>query len=271
MDTRTQVADRMQRDVVTIGSEDSLALAVQLMGWSGIRHLPVVHADRVVGMLSERDLLRRGAHDPWRPITGTVGDAMSAPVASVRSTTPLEEASAILVKREIGALAVIDDGRLEGILSATDILGHTAQCAVPPAEPTVADVMTHGVERVLADDRLVVAAAKMRRRAIRHLAVVDGAGGVIGILSDRDVTHATGPELLDVDWGSTSAYERGLLVRDAMTPDPRLARPDTPLAAAARALVEGRYGALPVVNEGGTLVGIVSPVDLLGFLAAGAR
>lgn len=264
-----KVRELAQRRVVSVRADEALALAVQLMGWNGYRHLPVVDAaGRVVGILSDRDLLARTGGDPARVVPGIVSDAMSAPAIHVGPDTSLEEAAAILVRREIDALPVVEGGELVGLLTTTDVLGHVAQCAVPgpPREPTVGDAMGPGVDAIHADDLLADAAAQMTFLRVRHLPVVDAGGRVVGILSDRDIRSATGGGLLEGGWDERRAYVRGIEVGSVMTRSVRTARPEQPLSDVIEALVEGGFGAMPVVDAEDRLVGIVSYVDVLRFL-----
>src|SRR4051812_31339611 len=74
-----QVRELMKHQVATVRDDDSLALAAQLMLWAGAHHLPVTHDGRLVGVLSERDVLRFRAEHPEQPLEHVVGEAMSTP------------------------------------------------------------------------------------------------------------------------------------------------------------------------------------------------
>jgi CBS domain-containing protein len=181
----------------------------------------------------------------------------------------VNEASAIMVAERIDSLPVIDAGRLVGIITSTDVLGHVAQSAVPlRAEPTVGQLMIRNVQAVFSDDPLADAAGRMAQHGIRHLPVVDGELRVRGILSERDVREATGQGLLEVAEAERSAWVRRQKVKDVMTAEPRTITEEEPLANAVRALVEDRFGALPVVDADDHLLGILSYVDLLRYLGA---
>src|SRR5690606_36429140 len=134
--------------------------------------------------------------------------------------------------------------------------------------PTVASLMIHKVEAAFSDDMLTDAAARMIARGIRHLPVVDGMMRVRGILSERDVREVTGRALLETEEAERSRYVQRLRVGDVMTPDPRTIHEYEPLGNAVRALVDDRFGALPVVDEDDRLRGILSYVDLLRYLGA---
>lgn len=262
----------MRKDVVTVSESDGLALALQLMAWNGIRHLPVERGGRVVGMLSAGDLVARLSGPDRLRVDGTVRQAMSEPVQVVPPTMEIEDVAAIMVRDRIDALPVVETGELRGIVTSTDLLGHLAQCEVSPyssREPTVGTLMIRRVDAVFADHPLADAAARMAQRGVRHLPVIDGLRRVTGILSERDVRQVTGRRLLELttDEERSRAVAR-LRVSDAMTPDPRTIDEDAPLSDAVRALVEDRIGALPVIDAEERLCGILSYVDLVRYLGA---
>jgi acetoin utilization protein AcuB len=86
---------------------------VSLLRAHGIRHLPVMEGDRVVGVVTDRDL--RGA-EPGRRVDAI----MSHPVVVVSPRTAMEKAARLLFDRRIGCLPVIEEGKLVGILTQTD-------------------------------------------------------------------------------------------------------------------------------------------------------
>ncbi len=265
-----EARELMRREVITLQEHDSLALALQLMGWNGIRHLPVVRDGRVVGMLGERDVLARSDPEHRQQVQGTAGEAMSAPVYLVPPHMAAEEAAAVMIRERVNALPVVDAGALVGILTSTDLLGHAARCEVSPppsSEPAVRTLMVRRIEAAYADDPLADAVARMVEHGIRHLPVVDGMMRVAGIVSERDVRRATGRALLEAG-AERGGYVQRLRVGDVMTSEPRTLLADEPLSVAVRALVEDRFGALPVVDDQDRLMGIVSYVDLLRYLGA---
>jgi acetoin utilization protein AcuB len=108
-----QVASWMSTPVHTVVPATSAADAVALLRRYRIRHLPVVDGDRVVGVVTDRDL--RGVA-PEAPVAAI----MSRPVVVVSSRTAIDKAARLLFDRRIGCLPVIDDGELVGILTQTD-------------------------------------------------------------------------------------------------------------------------------------------------------
>ncbi len=112
------VGDLMQREPVTIGLSDTLAAAKALMEQSGVHQLPVLQNGDLVGILSNRDL---HAHTGYFERT-KVDAAMTWTPVTVSRNAPAEQALRLLMTHSFNALPVVDDGRLVGILSRTDLL-----------------------------------------------------------------------------------------------------------------------------------------------------
>ena len=120
---------------------------------------------------------------------------------------------------------------------------------------TVKDWMTHSPETVPVDYPIHAALGRMRNFEIRHLLVVDG-DRLVGIVSNRDVRR-----LLT---GETPARLSEPVSR-IMTEDPVTAAPETPVADAARLLLDRRIGGLPI-REGDEIIGVFTTSDALEAL-----
>jgi CBS domain-containing protein len=142
------------------------------------------------------------------------------------------------------------------------------------AIPTVAESMRRRPITIDPDAPLGTALAVMIERGVRHLPVVNDAGRLVGMLTDRDVRSAAiAPELaerLPGRWrrrmDRLQQRWEALRVRDVMTWDCVTTAPDASLAQAAALMLDGRFGCLPVV-ERGKLVGILTEHDVLRALA----
>lgn len=121
----------MNTEVVTIGPEATASRAWSLMERKGIRHLLVMEEGHLVGVISERDLggskggaVRRGR---------TVEDLMVEETASATPRTTLRQAANLMRGRLIGSLPVLEDGRVVGIVTATDVLEELGRGSTRPA------------------------------------------------------------------------------------------------------------------------------------------
>jgi CBS domain-containing membrane protein len=129
------VRDLMSREVVTLEATDHLDLAEGIMRLGRIRHLPVVAGERVVGILSQRDLFRAavssllqlGGEAERKWLAGVpVKAVMTAEPFTVGPRVPIRTAVEMMVEKKIGCLPVIEDGKLVGLLSESDCLVHLA-------------------------------------------------------------------------------------------------------------------------------------------------
>jgi acetoin utilization protein AcuB len=113
-----QMLHVMTRTPETIRPEDTLLKAKEMMDAGGFRRLPVVHEGRVVGILTERDLREHGGY-----LKSTKVEAvMKAPVVSVDSKASVEEAARLMLAKKIGGMPVVDEGKLVGIVTSSDLL-----------------------------------------------------------------------------------------------------------------------------------------------------
>jgi acetoin utilization protein AcuB len=131
-----------------------------------------------------------------------------------------------------------------------------------PESLRVADCMTRGAATIRADALARGAAEMMRTRRIRHLPVVDGDRGLVGIVTDRDLRHVLFDPVVQARAGHLADVLNAVTVSDVMTRAVVTTRPEMPLREAARLMHERKVGALPVVARG-RIVGILSETDVL--------
>lgn len=129
----------------------------------------------------------------------------------------------------------------------------------------VRDYMTRNVTTLKDDARLLDAALLIRRTGKRHLPIINDAGRVVGILSDRDVSRLAPSMLGPITPEEYNNIFESTVVATAMTQDPITVAPDTNVQEAVGLLYSRKIGALPVVEDG-RLVGILTVADMLGLL-----
>ncbi|PWB62742.1 MAG: hypothetical protein C3F14_09415 [Deltaproteobacteria bacterium] len=126
------VSKRMMRNPVFVDENDSMKKAMDLLKEREIRHLPVLRdGEKLVGILSERDI-KQASPSPATALEireiyylldkVKVKQIMTRRPYTVSSSAPIEEAALIIREKKIGCLPVVEDGRLVGILTETDIL-----------------------------------------------------------------------------------------------------------------------------------------------------
>lgn len=111
-------------EVVTVSPESTVIDASRLMNQAGIGGVVVVESEKVVGVFTERDVLRRVVSDQRDPTKTPVSDVMTRDVVTVRPDTTLAGCSSLITAKRIRHIPVVDDGGMCGIITSGDILAH---------------------------------------------------------------------------------------------------------------------------------------------------
>lgn len=126
-----RVRDIMPDHMVTISESDTLSTVEDIMTLGRVRHMPVVHGGKLVGVVSERDLLRAslsnlsGIDDGRRRafLHGVeIARVMSAPPIVIHPDATVAAAARVMAEHKIGCLPVLEDDQLLGIITETDVL-----------------------------------------------------------------------------------------------------------------------------------------------------
>lgn len=265
------VREIMSRRPMTLRPTDDLALARQIMLWTGVHHLPVMEGERLVGLVTDHDLLSGEAEfgaEESRFVRAR--DVMHRRVKTIAPTASIAEATDAMTAQQIGCLPVLgENGTLLGIVTTTDLIARQSAGERPTPEAwetSARALMTADPVTALAEDTVASVISTMIERGIRHVPVVDPDGRLIGMVSDRDVRTAVGTPAEAFREVGESQLEQ-MRVEEVMSPDPVRVPLDASLREILALLSDERVGALPVVDEADRPVGIVSYVDVLAYLA----
>jgi len=116
-----KVDDVMTMDVITIDENASVKEAADIMNQQGISCLIVVRKGKAIGIITERDLLKRVIVETKNAKKTKVREVMSSPLEVVAPGTNLESALRLMFDKKIKKIAVVDKKRLLGLVSLTDI------------------------------------------------------------------------------------------------------------------------------------------------------
>lgn len=116
------VGDVMVTDVVTVEPDVNVRRAVRAMNDFEIGCLVVVEAGRVVGILTERDVLKRVVDEGRKPEETSVREVMSKPPITISPDADLETAIELMFKHKIKKLPVVENGKLVGLVTFTDLV-----------------------------------------------------------------------------------------------------------------------------------------------------
>ena len=122
----------MTRQLTTLAHDATLLDAALLMRSSGFRHVPVVNGDKLVGVLSDRDV-QRAAPSIFGKITPEeynrifettpIAKVMAKEPVTVTPATPVTEVVKMMYERKFGSVPVVEGEKLVGIVTTTDLLG----------------------------------------------------------------------------------------------------------------------------------------------------
>lgn len=131
---------------------------------------------------------------------------------------------------------------------------------------TTRELMSGGVVTVHGETSVLAARDLMTRERIRHLPVVDARGGLVGIVTDRDIRLNLPSQATSLSAQESNYLLSRLGVAQIMTRPVITTGPDRPAAEVAQLMLEHRIGAVPIV-EGDRLVGIVTDTDVVRAFA----
>lgn len=128
----TPISDIMTREVIYLDTKDQLEKAEDIFKSKKIRHIPIVKQGNMVGMLSYNDLLRISFADAYSGVIDEVDSSvyemfsldqvMVKNPVSIAPDQTISELASVFMKKEFHALPVVQDGRLVGIVTTTDLI-----------------------------------------------------------------------------------------------------------------------------------------------------
>ena len=124
-----RMKDLMSKHVVSVAPTTTIAIARERLHNDEIDHLVVVEGTRVAGVVAGKDIV--GVNED-----GTVADVMRGEVVTIEPEATLRHAAGVMRGRDVGCLPVVDDGRLIGIVTTSDLLTALAKGETHPAPPS---------------------------------------------------------------------------------------------------------------------------------------
>jgi len=254
--------------------------AINAMVKNGLTGLPVVRSSdgALVGIVSRRDVFRKFDEDQLSLI-------MKKDIKTISSEATIEDAAEIFVKYRIHRLPVVDNGKLVGIITPTDLLDTVASKKL---SDTAESVMSTKCVTAYDGAPLSYVVHAMRVSDVPAMPVLNAAGNLTGIITDRDlfVDQVKDPKALN-ELGITDAYEslagyRNVLplfytvtersipedniVRDYMVRNPLTVFKKTSVSEVAKLMKKHDFGQIPVRDSKDDLVGMIYDVDVISAL-----
>ena len=127
----------MTRTPHTIGQEQTLQVAHDVMREHGVRHLPVLEGGKLVGLLSQRDLHLVETLRDVDPATTTVDEAMTTDVYITGPDVALDEVALQMAEHKYGSAVIVERGKVLGMFTTVDALKALVSLAKePPRQAT---------------------------------------------------------------------------------------------------------------------------------------
>ncbi|MFT7485461.1 MAG: CBS domain-containing protein [Candidatus Paceibacteria bacterium] len=273
---RMKLSKIMTTQVVSIGPDDSLDVALALFDKHSYRHLPVIRGGALVSMISRRDL---SAATGWqtaaeRKALGQKGplivrEIMRDRVVTLGPHSDVEAAASMMIGKRAGAIPILENNLIIGIVTSSDILA-AIRHRNPQAEwgrtrdvssVKVSEFMHRKPTSVESGADVAEAAGVCVQEDLRHLSVTDG-GTFVGLVTDYELSfHHTQSKPVQASQTALS----DVMVKDVIT-----IGPDEELTAAADSMIENGLSGLPVVTNDG-LVGFLTDQDVIQYFTAKFR
>lgn len=178
-----EVKDVMNRDVITICSNETVVSAANIMSENNISSVIVVDGGIVSGIVTEKDFLKRIGSNIKEPAKTKVAEVMSSPVEYVSPDMSVLDASKIMEVKCIKRLPVLTGKQLIGIVTQTDLNKALTSYGM---WRNVAEIMSRDTAVIQTGATIAQAADIMNSRNISCVVVMK-AGEIVGILSERDL------------------------------------------------------------------------------------
>ncbi|HPH98433.1 MAG TPA: CBS domain-containing protein [Anaerolineaceae bacterium] len=265
------VRNWMTSPVITVSPDTSLAEARKIVNERNIRALPIMDGDQLVGIITRRGLLRLDLssldEQSWQLKVELkdekVSDVMTTNPITVSPDWMMPRAARVMLENKITALPVIENDKLVGILTNSDmlrfILGES-----PSLKKTipVTNYMTDDVVIVDPDTSLLEAHRLMGIKRIRSLPVINENGDLVGIVTRTDLMSSDPSRLESQNNQQLSLKILTQSVEKVMSKSLITIKSNAPLTEAARLMLENKIHVLPVVDEEKKLKGVITESDL---------
>jgi len=269
------VADIMTAAPIVVEVPGSRSDAINMMVRNKLTGLPVVRASdgKLMGIVSRRDIFRKFDEDQLSLI-------MKKNCITLDSDASILEAAKIFSEKRIHRLPIIEEGKLVGIITPTNLLNEIKDMKT---SMTAEDVIRTTCVTAYEGEPLAYTVVAMRISDVSAVPVLDYKGKLVGILTDRDLFSdqtadkeamsklgiedselAGYRNVLPLFYAATNKYiPAETTVKDYMVKDPITVFKKTPLNDVARIMLHNDFGQLPVHGTKDEIVGMLYDVDVL--------
>jgi CBS domain-containing protein len=277
------VSDIMTAAPIVVEVPGSRNDAINMMVRNKLTGLPVIRSSdgKLMGIVSRRDIFRKFDEDQLSLI-------MKKGCITIEPSASISQAAKIFAEKRIHRLPVVENGKLVGIITPTDLLREVKEMKTTM---TAEDVIRTTCVTAYVDEPLAYTITAMRISDVPAVPVLDARGKLVGILTDRDLfsdqtKDAEAMSKLGIEDSELAGYRNVLplfyaatekylsddrKVRDYMVKDPLTVFKKTTLNDVAKMMLQNDFGQVPVHGTKDELVGMIYDVDVLCALTRNAE
>jgi PAS domain S-box-containing protein/putative nucleotidyltransferase with HDIG domain len=251
MDT-CKLADILTAGVISATPETMISEALCLMRTNNVSCIMVSENNRLVGIVTERNMVRLVASRPEAVAGGILSQIMSSPVITAHRQMDIFEAYSLLSSNRLRHLAVVDeDNSLVGVVTLSNIVDHLSYESFVEMK-RVSQVMTRVVFTVSPHTNVREALVRMSEKSMSCIVVTEGKHSV-GIITERDVSR------LMMDYPDLTRVK----VSEVMSTSLQSVASDTPLPLAIKIMKQKKLRRLVVVDDQGNIEGLATQSDIV--------
>ena len=256
-----KVKDLMVRRLVSIDVDKNLSDAIRLMKKEKVSRLLVRDDDKIIGIITERDVMKRIGYWKERKILTThihVSSAYTKDLKVIDENEDIKKAAKIMLEKNVSSLVVKKGEEIAGIIAKTDLIK-----LLKENKTLIKDVMRKPVT-IQSDSTLLQARKIMLERGIKKLIVTSG-NTLVGVITEGDVGRALAKFREVTEGTHIEKRMKDIKVGDVMTRNPIKLGMNSTVGDAVTLMLKNDIGCLPVVDNE-KIVGMVTKTDLIKML-----
>ena len=265
-----KIKNIMSENVVSIDKNLNICDCLRMMYKDNLSRIPVTStADNkkvLVGIISEKDIadkLGSAKYGNMAPSHFHVSTVMVKDLITVDEDDDLTDVAKILIDKNIGAIPVLSDGEMVGIVTKSDFI---YLCKAKAYEKiSVKDIMTTDIISISADDRLVHARKVIMDSGVGRLLLTED-NELAGIITSKDIAKAFVSFRKHTPDKYQASQIKELVAGDYMSTNVETISQDATVPELADAMLETGYNGYPVVDDDDQIIGIVTQSDLLKLI-----
>ncbi len=254
-----KVKDLATKKIVTIDVDRNLRDALKLMRKNRISRLLVTDNDKIVGIITERDIADRLGFWKERKISDAhihVSAACSYNLLTIDANASLGTAAELMLRRKISSLLVTENGKPIGILTKTDLIKSLRNIKV-----LVEKYMSKNTFSLYVGATLLEARKLMFERGVKRVPILLK-DKIVGIVTEADIANALGAFRKLAEGKQWDEKLKKINVEEVMSKEVLCVSPNDSLAKVVEIMLRENISGLPVV-ENEKLVGIITKTDLI--------